>query len=725
MISAEGAVVVVVVSEGDLGTAAVFLDTASQALTNLLPVAKDLPSAAFLEKLGVAHYRYITPLSVEVVKWAVAADIVSVGCAVLLADPTVVMHKDVMAYLYKDSDVEAMSLSSKESDRAIRGKVVGIDDKDMGWSRYAQTMSVPLASSSLVYLAPTSQTLELAFTLAALPPEHPHSHLLTFNHLLFLPAANQHSRPGVSTRIMLTSCFHFGVASGLARSGHAVAMNMAGHQDPVQAMQQAVKPSGALAGVKHLLEGLRRRLQPGEDEKMHALNSNLQVTSTNAIITSQTLEHGKALALSQGCRVQPRQGPRPREMNYHIPLSSLYPPLGACAEGHLEELCRVLDKVHIRREVLVAVSNKNIFHMLGMYMDGVKSANISNALVVALDEETGRFCRERGFPYWVRTLTSRTGATDNHATSGLKFQILEDFMKVGASVLLSDVDIVWVQNPFPYLYRDADVEGMTDGWDDPTSYGWEWVSEVTGYPAPVTHQRNMRLSARNSGLFFLQATEESLSMMQRLKHRMATQDVWDQTAYNEEQFYVSYGGYASPGVSQRVMNYLCFLNSKALFRYVREDPDLYPDALRPVSVHVNYHPEKPQRMVDIYAQYHKGKARAIDKWNWGVGMKGATECLKRAPNTALQLMQSALGQRMIATGKAAWGGVKYVDFLAGGELKTPWGIGKWGVLDATATPSTFFADFAGAQHKLSVTSWPNFESKRCSDNERVQLVFGI
>jgi hypothetical protein len=51
---------------------------------------------------------------------------------------------------------------------------------------------------------------------------------------------------------------------------------------------------------------------------------------------------------------------------------------------------------------------------------------------------------------------------------------------------------------------------------------------------------------------------------------MATQDVWDQTAYNEEQFYVSYGNYRNPGVTQRVMNYLCFLNSKALFRFVRE-----------------------------------------------------------------------------------------------------------------------------------------------------------
>ena len=35
----------------------------------------------------------------------------------------------------------------------------------------------------------------------------------------------------------------------------------------------------------------------------------------------------------------------------------------------------------------------------------------------------------------------------------------------------SDVDIVTLQNPFDHLYRDSDVEGMTDGFDDQTAYG--------------------------------------------------------------------------------------------------------------------------------------------------------------------------------------------------------------------------------------------------------------
>ena len=48
---------------------------------------------------------------------------------------------------------------------------------------------------------------------------------------------------------------------------------------------------------------------------------------------------------------------------------------------------------------------------------------------------------------------------------------VQEFLVLGYSVLLSDVDVVILQNPFQNLYRDRDVEGMTDGFDDITAYG--------------------------------------------------------------------------------------------------------------------------------------------------------------------------------------------------------------------------------------------------------------
>ncbi len=42
----------------------------------------------------------------------------------------------------------------------------------------------------------------------------------------------------------------------------------------------------------------------------------------------------------------------------------------------------------------------------------------------------------------------------NHAVSGLKFLILRPMLELGYAVLLSDVDIVTLADPFLRLHRD-------------------------------------------------------------------------------------------------------------------------------------------------------------------------------------------------------------------------------------------------------------------------------
>ena len=91
---------------------------------------------------------------------------------------------------------------------------------------------------------------------------------------------------------------------------------------------------------------------------------------------------------------------------------------------------------------MVAVSNRNILGMLGQFVDTVQQAKVTNFLVVALDKHTADFLERRGAAHYIRELRSRSGSTDNHATSGLKFRILGEILSVGASVLLTDVDVV-------------------------------------------------------------------------------------------------------------------------------------------------------------------------------------------------------------------------------------------------------------------------------------------
>lgn len=52
----------------------------------------------------------------------------------------------------------------------------------------------------------------------------------------------------------------------------------------------------------------------------------------------------------------------------------------------------------------------------------------------------------------------------------------------------------------------------------------------------------------NSGLFYLRANERTIELMQRLETRLAKETYWDQTAYNEEMFFLSHGSYRNPQV---------------------------------------------------------------------------------------------------------------------------------------------------------------------------------
>ena len=53
-----------------------------------------------------------------------------------------------------------------------------------------------------------------------------------------------------------------------------------------------------------------------------------------------------------------------------------WPPQKTCDELGLAGLCEVAGKIHIERSVLAAVSNKNIFHMLQLFVNGIKAVRI-------------------------------------------------------------------------------------------------------------------------------------------------------------------------------------------------------------------------------------------------------------------------------------------------------------------------------------------------------------
>lgn len=275
-------------------------------------------------------------------------------------------------------------------------------------------------------------------------------------------------------------------------------------------------------------------------------------------------------------------------------------------------LAKILEKVAIKREIIVALANTNVKEMLEVWFTNIKRVGITNYLVVALDDEIAKYCESNQVPAYKRDqhdgvdVIGRTGG--NHAVSGLKFRILREFLQLGYSVLLSDVDIVYLQNPFDHLYRDSDVESMSDGYNNMTAYGF---NDVFDEPAMgwARYAHTMRIWVYNSGFFYIRPTIPSIELLDRVATRLSKENAWDQAVFNEELFYPSHPGYDGLHAARRTMDMYLFMNSKVLFKTVRNDANL--SKLKPVIIHVNYHPDKLPRMRAIVEYYINGKQDAL------------------------------------------------------------------------------------------------------------------
>ncbi|KAE9586171.1 putative nucleotide-diphospho-sugar transferase [Lupinus albus] len=229
-------------------------------------------------------------------------------------------------------------------------------------------------------------------------------------------------------------------------------------------------------------------------------------------------------------------------------------------------LAKILEKVAINKEIIVVLANENVMEMLKVWFTNIKRVGIPNYLVVALDDKIDEFCKSNDVPVYRRDpdasvdKIAKTGG--NHDVSGLKFRVLREFLQLGYGVLSSDVDIVYLQNPFDHLYRDSDVESMSDGHDYETAYGFDesFDEPEMGWSR---YALTIRIWVYNSGFFYIRPTLPSTELLDRV-----------------------------------------------LFKTVRKDDEL--KKLKPVVVHLNYHPDKYERMEAVIDFYVNGKQDALD-----------------------------------------------------------------------------------------------------------------
>ncbi|CAI5460513.1 unnamed protein product, partial [Closterium sp. Yama58-4] len=315
------------------------------------------------------------------------------------------------------------------------------------------------------------------------------------------------------------------------------------------------------------------------------------------------------------------------------------PPVVPSSEGVDPALESLLLKIASEKEILATVAAAEVQNFMEIWIRQVVRVGITNALVLCLDPATEAACNAASANqvacYLVPNLPaafSPTQASANESPNqraasvidslnGAKFYVLRDALALGYSILVSDLDVTILRNPFSSgeLVRDCDVEAMSVGHDQASAYGY---NDVTDDPSMgwARYAHTMRVFAMDSGFFLVRPTAPALELFDRVAARLGAAArggggisglLSPLVVFNEEMFYPSRPDYKGVFISRRVLDIHRFINSKVLFGQLKRDYGRLQSLVgSAVAVHVNYHVDKLTRLSAI-TSFFMDRERAV------------------------------------------------------------------------------------------------------------------
>ena len=233
----------------------------------------------------------------------------------------------------------------------------------------------------------------------------------------------------------------------------------------------------------------------------------------------------------------------------HLALSE--PPLGM-TQGNLNQSRLTLPrtgsdfvkKYNTYKEALEDRADKNgviflistdygyINMALNLYFTSLQRFSIQNYLYVCSDAKAGIVLKSHGIAYFMSAQDKDGGMISAYGTRAfrrkthIKTRIILDALKLGYTVFIVDVDIVFLQSPLPYLNcKECDIQIQSDGSEANTGFYLVRPTEA----AIKLHQSALDRAKGSPGLSNQKAIDRTMEKMSRagqIKMKMLSVDLF-------------------------------------------------------------------------------------------------------------------------------------------------------------------------------------------------------
>lgn len=285
------------------------------------------------------------------------------------------------------------------------------------------------------------------------------------------------------------------------------------------------------------------------------------------------------------------------------------------------ELEQLLSSISIDGAVLATVaSNASIWAdeadprsgLLPLWLDSAQRAAISNMFVAAYDEDTLHWLRARNVPAILRTATNCSRAASWVGCA--KVDLLRDVATLAFNLLLTDSDILWLKNPFPFLAAPYDLLATSEGFGadakdpSPGPYGDMQHARVDGWP-PIHYHRVPHI---NFGVTFargsLRVAETFSAMADILRTR---RKVWDQSLFTTLAAFPAsrkhpWAGRHTVGILDAEL-----FPTSCQLKYAFTSADL--KKMEPVLVHFNCSPDRRKIMTAVWTDVLADRPTYLDR----------------------------------------------------------------------------------------------------------------